>query len=125
MLRHASAIVAVLAASVVLAGCGYLEPKTEPTGAPATPTSSLNSCTVLSVGEVSAGLGQTVRPGIRGKSVIEGGVTCAFYGPSVAAGASPDTPVPDSVRIVLVKGSAAQKWYHDYLTNVAPVTLKG
>jgi hypothetical protein len=127
MLRQARALVLVAAASLALAGCTYVEPPTAPTGAPATipPTTSMNSCTVLSVGEVSTGLGQTVSPGVLGKATVEGGAACVFYGPSVAPGANPDVPVPDSVRVVVVTGSKAAIWYHDYLTKVAPQTVKG
>ena len=127
MLRHVRALVVMVAASLALGGCTYVEPPTAPTGAPATiaPTRSLTSCTVLSVADVSKALGQTVSPGVLGKATVEGGAACVFYGPSVAPGANPDVPVPDSVRVVLVTGSQAQPWYHDYLIKVAPQTLKG
>lgn len=115
--------VLLAAAAVGLGGCSYSEPRTAPTGAPTT-KSSLNSCTVLSVGEVGKGLGQIVTPGIRGNASVEGGVACVYYGPSVAPGADPDTPVPDSVRVVLVTGPKAQPWYQDYLAKVAPITIK-
>lgn len=123
MLRLVRAVVVLGAAALAVTGCTYNEPPTAPTGAPA--TSSLNACTVLSVGEVSKGLGQTVGSGVAGKASVEGGVACVFYGPSVAPGADADVPTPDSVRIALVTGSSAQKWYADYLSKVAPVTIKG
>jgi hypothetical protein len=133
MLRHVRALVLVLvtvlvvAASLALAGCTYVEPPTAPTGAPATlaPSSSSKSCSVLTVHEVSRALGQAVSPGVLGKATVEGGIACVYYGPSVAPGANPDVPVPDSVRVVLVTGSRAQPCYHDYLTNVAAQTVPG
>lgn len=134
---------AALLACLALAGCGAartpVSQSTAPSGsasssaktssAPAssTPPSpiTVNSMTVITQPEASAALGQTVRAPVLGKATVEGGVAGVFYGPSVPAGADPDVPVPNSVRVVLVTGPNAQKWFNDYRSKVKAVPLTG
>ena len=99
--------------------------------ASATPTASasasamFDSCSVVTQTEASTALGQTVKAPVRGKATVEGGVACVFYGPSVPAGADPDIPVTDSVRVVLVTGTDALKFFNDYRSKVPAQTIAG
>lgn len=56
---------------------------------------------------------------------MEGGVACVFYGPQVPPGTSPDVPVGDSVRVVLVTGPNAKKWFDDYRSKVSAKPISG
>jgi lipopolysaccharide export system protein LptA len=122
---------AALSLAVALSGCGSTpvahtpitsKPVSQPTSsAPA--TSSSDSCSVVAQSDVSTALGESVRPGVRGKATVEGGIACVFYGPSVAAGTDPDIPVPNSVRVVLVTGADGTKWFDDYKSKVPAVAL--
>jgi hypothetical protein len=62
---------------------------------------------------------------VRGRATVEGGVACVFYGPSVPAGADPDVPVSDSVRVVLVTGAKAKPFFDDYRTKVRAQPVPG
>jgi len=66
-----------------------------------------------------------VKKPILGKAVVEGGVACVFYGPDVPAGTSPDIAVGDSVRVVLVTGADAKKWFDNYRSKVHARTIAG
>lgn len=141
--RHACGVMAVLAgvAGLALAGCSSSggtaggQPSGPVTsGVPVTssaPSSSApaggsrTSCGVITQDEASAALGQPVKPPIMGKAVVEGGVACVFYGPDVPSGVSPDIPVADSVRVVLVTGSNAKKWFDDYRSKVSAQAISG
>jgi len=81
--------------------------------------------TVITRPEAGAALGEAVRAPVRGKATVEGGVAAVFYGPSVPAGTNPDVPVPNSVRVVLVRGQDAQNWFNDYRSKVHAVSLAG
>ncbi|HUC58315.1 MAG TPA: hypothetical protein VMA95_13005 [Streptosporangiaceae bacterium] len=83
------------------------------------------SCDVVTSAEASAALGQQVKKPILGKAVVEGGVACVFYGPDVPAGTSPDIAVGDSVRVVLVTGADAKKWFDNYRSKVHARTIAG
>lgn len=121
--RAGLAAVAVSAALVPLAGCGSTaKPAVAVTG----PTSAAtDSCSVITQAEAGAALGQPARPPVRGKATVESGVACVFYGPDVPAGTSPDIPVADSVRVVLVTGRQAVKYFKDYRRKVAAQTITG
>ena len=121
---------ASVAVVVTLAGC---TPTTAPTSgsSPATGTKKSvvpapsDSCSVVTQSNVSTALGESVQPGVKGKATVEGGVACVFYGPHAPAGADPDVPVPDSVRVVLVTGADGTKWFNDYKTKVPAVSISG
>ena len=66
-----------------------------------------------------------MRAPVLGKATVEGGVAAVFYGPSVPTGTNPDVPVPNSVRVVLVRGSDAHTWFNDYRGKVHAISLTG
>lgn len=92
-----------------------------PTPAPGGPS----SCSVITQSEAGAALGQAVKPPILGKATVEGGVACVFYGPNVPPGASPDIPYGDTVRVVLVTGPKAKKYFDDYRSKVNAKPISG
>ena len=137
---------AAAAAGVLAAGCGSASttPNPPPSGqaasaaASSAPASSApatqaapqagghpTSCNVITQAEAGAALGQQVKPPIKGKAWVEGGVACVFYGPDVPAGASPDIPYGDTVRVVLVTGSKAKKYFDDYRSKVSAKPVSG
>jgi hypothetical protein len=138
--RAGLAAVAVTAALVPLAGCGSAATSTATTTVPASgPTASraaaaattapavaaTDSCGVITQAEAGAALGQPVRAPVRGKATVEGGVACVYYGPDVPAGTDPDIPVADSVRVVLVTGRKAARYFTDYRSKVAARAISG
>jgi hypothetical protein len=84
-----------------------------------------NSCSVITTAQAGHALGQTVRPPVRGKATVEGGVACVYYGPGVPAGTNPDIPVGDSVRVVLVTGPRAKRYFDDYRRKVHAQPVSG
>jgi hypothetical protein len=85
----------------------------------------VDSCTVTTQSEAGAALGQTVKAPVRGRATVEGGVACVFYGPNAPPGASPDVPVSDSVRVVLVTGTDALSFFNDYRSKVHAQPISG
>ena len=108
-----------------------VSPATNATSTPPPPASktpsaiAVDSMTVITQAEAAAALGQNVRPAVRGKATVEGGIAAVFYGPSVPAGADPDVAVPNSVRVVLVTGPKARSYFNDYRGKVHAVALTG
>jgi hypothetical protein len=94
---------------------------TTTTSAPA----ATDSCNVVTEAEAGTALGQTVAAGVMGKATVEGGIACVYYGPSVPAGADPDVPVDNSVRVVLVIGPDATTWFNDYKSKVPAQPIAG
>ena len=134
----AAVMMSVAVAALVAAGCssghstGAAAPPSTPSpakttsSAPATTAvSTANSCSVVTQSEASAALGQPVKAPILGKATVEGGVACVFYGPDVPAGTSPDIAVPDSIRVVLVTGADARKWFRNYRSKVHARPISG
>jgi lipopolysaccharide export system protein LptA len=121
---------ASIAVVIALAGCAPTTPSS-PGRSPAAGTKNTvipaasDSCSVVTQSNVSTALGETVQPGVKGKATVEGGVACVFYGPEAPAGANPDVPVPDSVRVVLVTGTDGTTWFNDYKTKVPAVDISG
>ncbi len=105
-------------ASTAPASSAPAAPATQAAGKP-------TSCTVITQSEASAALGQPVKPPIRGKAYVEGGVACVFNGPNVPPGASPDIPYGDTVRVVLVTGPKAKKYFNDYRSKVNAQSVSG
>jgi hypothetical protein len=98
-----------------------------PSSAPATRAAAgRGSCSVITASQASAALGgqQVTGPHI-GKATVEGGVACVYYGPNVPAGASPDIPYGDTVRVVLVTGPKAKKYFDDYRSKVNAKAIPG
>lgn len=80
---------------------------------------------MITQSQASAALGQPVKPPIRGKASVEGGIACVFYGPDVPPGISPDIPVADTVRVVLVTGPKARRYFDDYRSKVSAQSVPG
>ena len=92
----------------------------------ATASSNFNSCSVVTRAEAASALGQKVTAGVLGHATVEGGLACVFYGPSAPPTMrDPDVAVGDSVRVVVVKGPNALKWYKDYESKVKVQPVKG
>jgi hypothetical protein len=102
-------------------------PSTTSSSTAATASGTFDSCSVVNPGEASGAIGAMVGPGVHGSATVEGGVACVFYGPSAPTPHTPDSPQPDTVRVVVVKGSDAATWYANYKTypGVVPVALSG
>ncbi|HEX3825466.1 MAG TPA: hypothetical protein VHV79_13490 [Mycobacteriales bacterium] len=63
--------------------------------------------------------------GVLGKKVNEGSVPCVFYGQLAAKPRVPDLAQLDTVRVGVVEGSAALKWYNDYASKVHGEAVPG
>jgi hypothetical protein len=106
-------------------------PASPTTASSATPStgdsasSTATSMTVVTRSEAGAALGQTVKAPVRGHATVEGGVAAVFYGPQAPAGANADVPVTDSVRVVLVTGPSALKYFNDYRSKVHAQPVAG
>ena len=117
---------AAAASLTLVAGCGSSSSTTSAsstmtssatatgTSTAAASTANFNSCTVVTPAEAGAALGQTVSSGTLGNATVEGGLACVFYGPSAPSPHTPNVAQPDSVRVVVVKGANAAKWYNAY-----------
>jgi len=137
--RSAAAVVMSVAVAALVAACGSsghsssaAAPASKPSPAKAASSapaaavvSSANSCSVVTQSEASAALGQPAKAPLLGKATVEGGVACVFYGPDVPPGTSPDIGVPDSVRVVLVTGADAKKWFDNYRAKVHAQSVSG
>lgn len=76
--------------------------------------------------QASAALGgQKVTGPHVGHATVEGGIACVWYGPHVPPGASPNIPYGDTVRVVLVTGPKAKKYFDDYRSKVQAQTIAG
>jgi hypothetical protein len=84
-----------------------------------------NSCLIVTAAEAGSALGSTVSTGELGSATVEGGLACVFYGPSAPAAHNPNSAQPDTVRVVLVKGANALKWFNDYKSKVPFRTVHG
>jgi hypothetical protein len=137
--RSAAAVMMSVTVAALVAACGSsghspgaAAPASKPSPAKTTSSapaaavvSSANSCSVVTQSEAGAALGQPVKSPLLGKATVEGGVACVFYGPDVPPGTSPDVAVPDSVRVVLVTGADAAKWFDNYRGKVHAQPLSG
>lgn len=84
------------------------------------------SCRVVTAAEASVALGgQKVTGPHIGHATVEGGTACVWYGPRVPPGASPNIPYGDTVRVVLVTGPKAKKYFDDYRSKVQAQTIAG
>jgi hypothetical protein len=119
----AASLLALLAAAACSSGTGAASTSPSPAGHAAGPATS---CTVISAAQASAALGgQPVKPPVMGKAFVEGGRACVSNGPSVPPGASPDIPYGDTVRVVLVTGPQAKKYFSDYRGKVHAQPVSG
>jgi Tfp pilus assembly protein PilW len=138
---HVPAAAAAAALTMLAAGCGASPAPAStpaspvavaassgpvsPVAASTAPAAAPDSCSVITQAEAASALGQPVQPPIRGKAVVEGGVACVFYGPEVPPGTSPNIAVADSVRVVLVTGPKARKYFDNYRSKVHAVPISG
>ena len=84
------------------------------------------SCSVITAAQASAALGgQPVTGPFIGNATVESGKACVYYGPEVPPGASPNIPLGDTVRVVLVTGPNAQKFFNDYESKVNAQPISG
>jgi hypothetical protein len=98
-----------------------------PSPAPVAPSAKgkFNSCSVVTQSEAAAALGGPVSKGVLGQATVEGGLACVFYGQFAAKPRVPDIAQLDTVRVVVVEGSAAKKWYNNYASKIQPVAVSG
>jgi hypothetical protein len=92
---------------------------------PAVASTHSTSCSVVTRAEASTALGQHVRAPVIGKATVESGRACVFYGPDVPVGTNPNVAVGDSVRVVLVVGPDARKFFNNYRHKVHAKTIAG
>ncbi len=89
-----------------------------PPASPGKKGRAFNSCAVVTQSQAAAALGSSVSAGVLGNATVEGGLACVFYGPSAPADHNPNLAQTDTVRVVVVKGPSAQKWYKAYKSKV-------
>ncbi len=93
--------------------------------ADATAAKGFDSCSKVTATEAASAIGTSVTKGVLGSATVEGGLACVFYGPSAPKPRDPNVAQPDSVRVVVVKGSDALKWYDNYKSKVAAQPISG
>jgi hypothetical protein len=96
-------------------------------GSATTAGGNFNSCTVVTTPEAAAALGGPVGAGTLGTATVEGGLACVFYGTSAPTPHTPNVAQPDTVRVVVVTGPNATKWYNAYKSSptVRPQAVAG
>ena|ERR1700678_70147 len=94
-----------------------------PAGATAVP--GFNSCSAVTRAEAASAIGQSVTSGILGTATVEGGLACVFYGPDAVKPRDPNVAQGDTVRVVVVKGADASKWYDAYKAKVPAQPISG
>ena len=131
------AVLASLAAPALIVACSSPAPATSSSPAATPPVAATSaasapaageptSCSVVTAAEASAALGgQKVTGPHIGHATVEGGTACVWYGPHVPPGASADIPYGDTVRVVLVVGSKAKKYFDHYRSTVHAQTIAG
>jgi len=62
---------------------------------------------------------------VLGNATVEGGLACVFYGAWAPSPTTPNVGQPDTVRVVVVKGADALRWYNDYKSKVRPLPISG
>src|SRR5690348_507350 len=129
-------IVIAVPAAMLLAACSSSPAtsagasQTSSASVGSTPTSSatagnFDSCLVVTQAEAASAIGGSVTAGVLGNATVEGGLACVFYGPSAPQPRDPNVAQPDSVRVVVVKGSNALTWYQDYRSKVHAQPISG
>jgi hypothetical protein len=88
-------------------------------------TANFDSCSVVSQSEAASAIGQSVSAGVLGNATVEGGRACVFYGPLAPTARDPNHAQPDTVRVVVVKGPDALRWYKDYQSKVTARAITG
>ena len=121
--RRTGSASAVLGA-LVLAGCGSSAAIKTTTTTASTPA-QFNTCSAVTQAEAASALGESVSPGQLGHATVEGGRACVFYGPSAPRPHDPNLPQADTVRVVIVKGPRAARYYEDYRSRVRAEAIAG
>ncbi len=93
--------------------------------ADASAAKGFDSCSKVTATEAASALGTSVSAGVLGSATVEGGLACVFYGPSAPKPRTPNVAQQDSVRVVIVKGSNALKWYTNYKSRVRAQPISG
>jgi len=94
-------------------------------GAASHAAKSFNSCSVVTQAQAASAIGGTVSKGVLGNATVEGGLACVFYGSSAPSPHTPNVAQADTVRVVVVQGSNALKWYNDYKSKVHAQSISG
>lgn len=84
-----------------------------------------NSCSMVTQAEAASALGQPVSAGVLGHATVEVGLACVFYGPAAPSPRDPNVAQADTVRVVVVTGPDALKWYKDYKSKVSAQPVGG
>jgi hypothetical protein len=121
-LTRCFAVITAVLACALLSGCGS---SSKTSGAGSASSKKFNSCSVVTQAQAASAIGEALTPGILGKATVEGGLACVFYGPAAPRPRDPDKVQPDSVRVVVVKGSDALTWYRDYKSKVNAEPIPG
>jgi hypothetical protein len=86
---------------------------------------SFSSCSVVTQSEAASALGTSVSTGVLGNATVEGGFACVFYGPSAPTPRTPNVAQADTVRVAVVKGANALKYFDDYKSKVPARLITG
>jgi hypothetical protein len=118
--------VAIAVSTVVSTSAAAAKHKAKPKPKrPVATVRNFNSCSVVNQAEATRAIGASVTAGVLGNATVEGGLACVFYGPSAPTPTTPNTAQPDTVRVVVVKGSDALKWFNDYKSKVNAQAITG
>ncbi len=88
-------------------------------------TANFNSWSVVTQAEASSAIKSPVTAGVLGNATVEGGLACVFYGPSAPSPTTPNVGQPDTVRVVVGKGSDAMVWFNNYKSKVSAQPIPG
>lgn len=124
-MRHIVSATAIAATSVIAASIVNLAPAGAATYKAKTESKNFNSCSVVTQAEAANAIGSSVSKGVLGNATVEGGLACVFYGPSAPTPRTPNVAQADTVRVVVVEGSNALKWYNDYKSKVPARSITG
>ncbi len=80
---------------------------------------------MITAAEAGAALGQPVTGPRLGNAYVEGGRACVYYGPHAFTSVGPNIPQGDTVRVVLVTGPNAKKYFDDYRGKVNAQSVSG
>jgi hypothetical protein len=120
-------LVGLVTLAVVGCGSSSSTPSTRAANTATTPAPSanVNSCSAVTQADAANALGQAVTPGVLGRATVEGGLACVFFGPAAPTPHNPNVAQADSVRVVVVIGVHARKWYEDYKSKVSARPVPG
>jgi hypothetical protein len=85
---------------------------------------NFDTCSVVTQAEAAAAIGEKVSHGFVGHATVEGGQSCVFFGPSEPS-RNANVALSDEVRVVVVKGPDALKYYKDYKSRFFGKAISG